>query len=208
MIQSNVMKRLSKIMINRSMYIEDMHLIEFMEEMSTAINTTAKMPVTANGLMSVWKQKGPDSLRTKLQSLARRKRGQWASIAKSYLELTFLPHQPLPIKKTKGRKGEDEDDDEGCADDDSMLSSAMRVERFEAGLVYQIVRSTLPNGACCLSVSKSNKRTSDRCVHYHTFPLYISHVLVQIKIDRVDRHPTLYRCSWSCGNTSGHCCGL
>ena len=163
-VQSNVMKRLSKTMIHRAMYIEDMQLLEFLEEISAAINITTKSPVTAGGLLTVWKQKGPDSLRTKLQSLARRKRGQWASFAKSYLDATFLPHQPLPVKKSKGRKGDDDDDDEdGCVEDDSIMSSAGRLERFETGLLYQINRSTLPNGACCLSVS-TTKRTSDRYV--------------------------------------------
>jgi hypothetical protein len=157
--QTGVMKRMSRLMTTKSIYIEDMPLHVFIDDMTIAINTSSKHHVTSSGLMSVWKQKSDDSLRSKLHGLSRRKRGQWAAFAKHYFDLTFLPLLPLAVKKSKGVKDDDADDHDAC--DDNTLTSAVRLERFEAGTNFMINRTNLPNGTCCLSVT-SSRRSAER----------------------------------------------
>ena len=154
------MKKLVRLMSTRAVYIEDMQLSLFIDEITVAINAAFKHQVTSNGIMSVWKQKGDDGLRVKLQSLSRRKRGQWAAFAKHYFDLTFLPHIPIVSKKSKSSKDDDDDFDMG---DDNLLSCAVRLERFGAGLKSKISRTALPNGACCLAVT-TGRRTLDKYV--------------------------------------------
>jgi hypothetical protein len=145
------------------MYIEDMPLPAFIDELTGAITSASKIPVTSSGILSVWNNKGEDSLRVKIQGLCRRKRGQWALFVKYFYDLMFLPHTPVMNKKLKSRKGEDADemDDDIGAPEDENTSSAARLDSFEKGLVYQISRTTLPNGTCCLAVT-STKRPIDR----------------------------------------------
>ncbi len=144
-------------------YIEDMSMPRFMEEMSAAINTSAKHTINPQELQAVWSQKYDDSLRSKIMSLARRKRGQWAAFAKHYFEIIFLPNVVVQSKKAKAHKGEDDDDEPGDNQlgDEHVLSSAVRMDRFEDGLRYTISRSTLPNGTCCLAVTDT-RRSTDR----------------------------------------------
>jgi hypothetical protein len=52
-------------------------------------------------------------------------------------------------------------DDDTVGMGDENMSSAVRMARFESGLMYQINRTTLPNGTCCLAVT-SDKRSTDR----------------------------------------------
>jgi hypothetical protein len=177
------MKRMSRLMMTKSIYIEDMPISAFIDEMATAINTSSKHHVTPAGLNSVWKQKSDNSMRTKLQGLSRRKRGQWAAFAKFYFDLTFLPLLPLPVKKSKSNKDEDAED---AADvgEDNTLSSAVRLERFEAGTNFTINRTSLPNGTCCLSVT-STRRPVERYATHRVFMLSCL-LLVRSRVEWTD----------------------
>jgi hypothetical protein len=154
------MRRLTKIMMTRAMYIEDMQLPAFIEEITAAINSSAKYQFKPSGLMSVWNQRGDRCFRTKIQGLSRRKRGQWAAFTKLHFEAIFLPHVPISVRKHKSSEDIEEDAYVGV---DSTHSPAVRMDRFEKGLKHEITRTVLPNGTCCLAVS-STKRSSDRCV--------------------------------------------
>ncbi len=155
------MNRVKKLMLSKSAYLEEIPIGVFSSEMALAINSTRiyKPDLTANDLRSVWKQKCEDSLRTKIQSLARRKRGQWAAFVKHYFERLFLPHTPLS-KRNKSRRAEDETElNEGDGQDDEISDDLVstRLERFETGMKFKIDRTTLPNDTCCISLTKTRQ---------------------------------------------------
>jgi hypothetical protein len=173
------MNRVKKLMLNKSAYLEEIPIDIFSSEMALAINSTRiyKPDITCKDLRAVWKQKCDDSLRTKIQSLARRKRGQWAAFVKIFFERLFLPHTPLP-KKSKTRRVDDEhecQEDDGEEDEASDDYISTRLERFETGMKMKIDRTTLPNDTCCLALSKTrhvlNRYSNFRSIAHVMFSL-------------------------------------
>ena len=92
-------------MTNRTAYLEQVAPI-LMNELTTVINSTGqyKPTIKPSHLTSVWSLPSPDDgLRTRIQYLARRKRGAWAFASKTAFEELFLPNLNELVSKEWSR---------------------------------------------------------------------------------------------------------
>ena len=154
------MKKIHKVMVTKSLYLEQVPVTELMEELCAAINATRlyKPIIPARDLLTMWAIKADDGLRARIQYLARRKRGQWAHIIKTQFAHLFLPsvrQKKTKSKQVKGRQTSEEFTEDIDGSDTGALN---RTERFNVGMKYLIDRSIASNGTSVLSLSKKRRR--------------------------------------------------
>jgi hypothetical protein len=168
------MKRLHKIMISGSAYLEQtLELV--MKNLAAAINQTRdyKPSLTPEDVRSLWWNKKEKGLRSRVQRLARRKRGQWAALVKFYFEDIFIPHKR---HKKRSRTRQDVDVEEDVSDpggSDESDEGLTRSERFKEGMKYLIDRSSLPNGTSALSLSTRRRPAVTHKSRFVLFALMI-----------------------------------
>ena len=148
------MKRLHRIMLHKSPYLENVPLPEIMEDLCSAINGTKqfKPVIQASALTTLWNMKQYDGFRNRVQFLIRRKRGQWAALIKKEFIDLFLPSVEVKQRKRKRDDFIEIVDDEIFDCDSSALS---REERFNIGVGFMIDRVRSVNGTVTLRVNNT-----------------------------------------------------